>query len=71
MKKIYSLIAVAILITVALQANAQSGFDNLLKSGPGDATKLVSAYADPLFKGFGVGLNSGWNNSLCCFCTCF
>jgi hypothetical protein len=63
MKKLYSLIAAAILITVALQANAQSGFDNLLKSGPGDATKLINAYANPLFKGFGVGLNSGWNNT--------
>jgi hypothetical protein len=70
MKKLYSLITLVILLTVAFQANAQSsssdnggGFDQLIKSSPGDATKLVQAFANPLFKGFGVGLNSGWNNT--------
>jgi hypothetical protein len=33
----------------------------LVRSGPEDATKLADAYLTPLFKGFGVGLNSGWN----------
>jgi len=67
MKKIYLLIIAA--LTFVTAANAQSssnnsgGFDQLIKSSPGDATKLVQAYAEPLFKGFGVGLNSGWNNT--------
>ena len=39
------------------------GFNQLIKSSPADATKLVQAFAEPLFKGFGVGLNSGWNNT--------
>ncbi|GAC1300539.1 MAG: hypothetical protein NVSMB24_01360 [Mucilaginibacter sp.] len=26
-------------------------------------TKLVQNYVDPLFKGFGTGLNNGWNNT--------
>lgn len=42
---------------------AQSGFDQLLKSGPADATKLVDAYGKPLFKGLGLGMNSGWTNT--------
>jgi len=69
MKKLYSLITVVILTTGAFKVNAQSssdsgdGFNQLIKSSPGDATKLVQAFAEPLFKGFGVGLNSGWNNT--------
>lgn len=70
MKKLYSLITTVILIAVALGAHAQNnsssdggGFDQLIKSSPADATKLMQAYANPLFKGFGVGLNSGWNNT--------
>jgi hypothetical protein len=67
MKKLYILTIVALLITGAFKANAQSsddsGFDQLIKSSPGDATKLLQNFAEPLFKGFGVGLNSGWNNT--------
>src|SRR5882757_9464174 len=70
MKKLYSLITTVVLIAVALGAHAQNnsssdggGFDQLIKSSPADATKLMQAYANPLFKGFGVGLNSGWNNT--------
>jgi len=72
MKKIYSLIVIALLITMAFRANAQnnnnnsgsgSGFDQLIKSSPADATKLLQNFAEPLFKGFGIGLNSGWNNT--------
>jgi len=71
MKKLYSLITLVIVLAVAFQANAQSssnnddgpGFDQLIKSSPGDATKLVQAFSNPLFKGFGIGLNSGWNNT--------
>jgi hypothetical protein len=46
-----------------LTASAQSDISELIKSSPADATKLAQAYLKPLFKGFGVGLNSGWNNT--------
>lgn len=42
---------------------AQNDIGDLFKSGPEDATKLMSAYVNPLFKGLGVGLNSGWTNT--------
>jgi len=70
MKKLYTLIIASLLTVTAFNASAQSssssdggGFDQLIKSSPADAQKLVQAYANPLFKGFGVGLNSGWNNT--------
>ncbi len=73
MKKFYTLITSIILIIMVSQASAQSGngngnsngsgFDQLIKSSPGDATKLIQNFAEPLFKGFGIGLNSGWNNT--------
>lgn len=63
MKKIYYLVIITISLITIQKANAQSGFDQLIKSSPADATKLVQAYAEPLFKGFGTGLNSGWNNT--------
>lgn len=46
-----------------LQLFAQKDVEGLFKSGPEDASKLISAYMNPLFKGLGVGLNSGWNNT--------
>jgi hypothetical protein len=42
---------------------AQEDVGGLFKSTPADATKLVDAYMSPLFKGLGVGLNSGWHNT--------
>jgi len=42
---------------------AQNDVGDLFKSSPQDATKLVGAYMTPLFKGMGLGLNSGWNNT--------
>lgn len=44
-------------------AFAQDEVGGLVKSSPGDAMKLANAYLNPLFKGFGIGLNSGWNNT--------
>jgi hypothetical protein len=73
MKKIYPLITAVILIMTVSLANAQNNnnnnsdngnsFDQLIKSSPADATLLVRSFAEPLFKGFGIGLNSGWNNT--------
>jgi hypothetical protein len=74
-KKIYTLSAIIIFVFMASMANAQNGngngngnnngngFDQLIKSSPADATKLMENFAEPLFKGFGIGLNSGWNNT--------
>ena len=42
---------------------AQNDVGELFKSSPADAAKLVDAYMNPLFKGMGLGLNSGWNNT--------
>lgn len=42
---------------------AQDEIGDLIKGSASDATKLINAYASPAFKGFGLGLNSGWTNS--------
>jgi hypothetical protein len=64
MKRTTTLLITVIVMFVTLKANAQNnGFDQLIKSSPGDATKLIQNFAEPLFKGFGIGLNSGWNNT--------
>lgn len=63
MKKIKTLFFVLSFVLIGLMATAQNGFDQLVRSSPADATKLVQSFADPLFKGLGIGLNSGWNNT--------
>jgi len=63
MKKIYPLFFSVILLITVFKADAQSGFSDIIKVSPADATKLLSAYGQPLFKGFGVGMNSGWTNT--------
>lgn len=50
-------------LLAAAPAFSQSDVSGLIKAGPDDATRLAQAYLKPLFKGIGVGLNSGWNNS--------
>lgn len=63
-KKLFIRIFIAVLILLNSDSSfSQSDVSGLIKSGPADATKLAQAYLKPLFKGFGVGLNSGWNNS--------
>lgn len=63
MRKLYSLLITIALIGLVSAANAQDGLSGLIKSSPADATKLLNAYAMPLFKGLGVDQNSGWNNT--------
>ncbi|MFD0792845.1 DUF6588 family protein [Mucilaginibacter litoreus] len=58
-----TLLSVILLTACSINVNAQNGFSELIKSGPADATRLFDAYSSPLFKGFGVGMNSGWNNT--------
>jgi hypothetical protein len=62
MKKFY-LITICTILFFS-KSNAQyTSFDQLVKSGTQDATKLLQYYSEPIFKGFGTGLNSGWNNT--------
>ena len=66
MRKIYFIKKLFVFSCILLSASsvfAQSGVGELIKSGPADATKLAQAYLNPLFKGMGVGLNSGWHNT--------
>lgn len=42
---------------------AQGDAAQLIKAGTADATILAGAYLNPLFKGIGFGMNSGWYNS--------
>ena len=57
------MVALATLVTIASNLKAQNPFNSLIKSTGPDATILLKSYAEPLFKGFGIGLNSGWNNT--------
>ncbi|WP_443946353.1 DUF6588 family protein [Pedobacter sp. AW1-32] len=51
------------MLTLANGVMAQTDVGALFKSGPQDATKLINAYFDPLYKGLGVGLSDGWTNT--------
>ncbi len=62
-KKLCFGLKVLILILSPLFVFSQNDLGDLFQSGPADATKLVNAYINPLFKGLGVGLNSGWTNT--------
>ena len=65
MKK-FNLLKITFLLSCVISSAtsyAQGDVAELLKSSPADATKLANAYLNPLFTGFGIGLNSGWNNS--------
>jgi len=65
MNKCYSLKAILALFLLLFvqKASAQQEVGDLFVSGPADATKLINAYFDPLYKGLGLGLNDGWNNT--------
>jgi len=57
------LLSILLILAVSFSSYSQIGFEQLLKAGPADAATLVSSYGDPLFKGFGLGMNSGWTNT--------
>lgn len=65
MKKLNYLKLLIILVITGLsyQSFAQGDVSELVKSGPADAAKLANAYLNPLFKGLGFGMNSGWYSS--------
>jgi hypothetical protein len=61
MKKLFTLIVISALVYT--KANAQDGISQLFKGSPDDVNKLINAYTNPLFKGFGTSLNGGWTNT--------
>ena len=63
MKKPLFLATFSILASTFTIVKAQNPFSHLIQASAADATRLIQAYTEPLFKGFGTGLNSGWNNT--------
>lgn len=67
MKKKSLLLGLGILGMLLLNNNTSFAQDSeisgLFQSSPEDATKLIDAYATPLFKSLGTGLSNGWYNS--------
>lgn len=62
-KPLTYLITTCVMLLSSMASFAQNDISDLIKGSPADATRLSAAYLKPLFKGFGVGLNSGWNNT--------
>lgn len=63
MHKLYKIFITSGMLLFGTQLYAQNYISALLKAGPADATKLSNAYLEPLFKGFGNGINNGWTNT--------
>ncbi|WP_423146285.1 DUF6588 family protein [Rubrolithibacter danxiaensis] len=64
MKRIQKIVQTMLILTGVVSWSAafsQTNVSDLIKSSPADATKMAEAYLNPFFKGFGFGLNSGWN----------
>lgn len=61
--RLHFLFILLVASTTQLLAQEEGSFSDFFKSGTGDATKLTQAYLSPLFRGIGVGLNSGWYQS--------
>ncbi len=62
------LLKAAAILTIATLVNtqdvsAQGNTVDFLKTGKEDANALINAYASPLLKSFGAGLNGGWFNT--------
>lgn len=62
MKKFNLFLKVAVLLTTTF-SYAQLDFGTLLGAGTGDATALFQGYLEPVGKGLGNGINSGWNTT--------
>ena len=63
MEKLIKFYFTVLLLSLSLGSIAQNSFTEIVKTNLADATKLGEAYLNPLFKGVGVGINSGWYNS--------
>ncbi len=62
-KRVFKSVALVSAIFTLTTANAQEQMAGFLTTGLSDANKLVGAYASPLLKSFGTGLNGGWYNT--------
>ena len=62
LKRSAILLIVILLINQKLAAQ-QSQTATFLKTGTENAKSFADAYFGPLMKGFGVGMNDGWNNN--------
>lgn len=64
MNKTYKTLIAGLMLLLSTKIQAQDYISALLNSGPAaDANKLANAYLQPIFKGFGNGINTGWNNT--------
>lgn len=64
MKKQFYRTALLLVFGSALTgASAQNDLSSFLKTGVNDGEKLVNAYASPLLKSMGAGMNAGWFNT--------
>ena len=48
---------------MSTQVFAQDDMSAFLRAGASDGSKVLNAYASPLLKSFGTGMNGGWFNS--------
>lgn len=62
-KRVFKSVALVSIILALSTANAQEQMAGFLTTGLSDANKLIGAYASPLLKSFGTGLNGGWYNT--------
>lgn len=54
---------VAAIGLLSTQVFAQDDMSAFLKAGASDGSKVLNAYASPLLKSFGAGMNGGWFNT--------
>jgi hypothetical protein len=57
------IVVLGFILLFSQNLKAQFNFEQLIRSGPADAERLVDAYSRPLLYGFGLGMNSGWSNT--------
>jgi hypothetical protein len=62
-KRVFKSVVLVSTILALSTANAQEQMAGFLTTGISDANKLIGAYASPLLKSFGTGLNGGWYNT--------
>ena len=61
--RIFILILGISVIPLCIQAQDENDMVNFLQAGPADASKLMSAYLNPVIEGLSYGFNGGWYNT--------
>lgn len=56
-------ILIATLIIAPFLSRSQYDVESLLNGSVADAEKILEAYSEPIYLGFGFGMNSGWYNT--------